>query len=156
MSTFLLSMIPGKFFSKLDYKGFWLGLFRMVLSTPFIYSVIIPVLILDIFISIYQGICFSLYGVPLVKRGRYIQFRRDMKALNIFEKLNCHYCSYVNGVIAYTQKIVGETERIWCPIKHLPKAKFEELHHQEDFVIRASKKDLDEYYKKYDEKSSKK
>ena len=38
--------------------------------------------------------------------------------LNALEKLNCAYCSYANGVIAFTREVAGRTERYWCPIKH--------------------------------------
>ncbi len=38
------------------------------------------------------------------------------------EKLNCAYCSYANGVIAYVREIAGRTEQYWCPIKHARRA----------------------------------
>lgn len=38
--------------------------------------------------------------------------------LNIIEKINCAYCSYFNGIIAYIQEIAARTEQYWCPIKH--------------------------------------
>ena len=38
--------------------------------------------------------------------------------LNLIEKLNCTYCSYGNGLIAYAREITGRTEQYWCPIKH--------------------------------------
>ncbi len=38
--------------------------------------------------------------------------------LNIVEKINRAYCSYVNGMIAYAQEIAARTEQFWCPIKH--------------------------------------
>ena len=34
------------------------------------------------------------------------------------EKFNCAYCSYANGLIAYTMEIASLTEAYWCPIKH--------------------------------------
>jgi hypothetical protein len=36
----------------------------------------------------------------------------------MLEKLNCAYCSYANGLIAYVREIAGRTEQYWCPIKH--------------------------------------
>mgnify|MGYP003714603975 FL=1 len=38
--------------------------------------------------------------------------------LNGIEKLNCVYCGYANGMIAYVREIAGRTEQYWCPIKH--------------------------------------
>ena len=38
--------------------------------------------------------------------------------LNALEKLNCAYCSYANGLIAYVREIAARTEQYWCPIKH--------------------------------------
>ena len=32
--------------------------------------------------------------------------------------LNCSYCDYANGVIAYVREIGSRTEQYWCPIKH--------------------------------------
>jgi hypothetical protein len=40
------------------------------------------------------------------------------RSLNALEKLNCVYCSYANGLIAYVREIAGRTEQYWCPIKH--------------------------------------
>lgn len=90
-----------------------------VLSAPVIYSVIFPILILDITISVYQSICFRIYRIPLVKRADFIVIDRHKLAyLNVIEKLNCVYCGYGNGVIEYTREITARTEQYWCPIKH--------------------------------------
>lgn len=91
----------------------------VVLTAPVIYSMIIPFVILDLWVSLYQAICFRVYGIPQVKRARYVVFDRSALAyLNVIEKLNCAYCSYGNGVIAYAREIAGRTEQYWCPIKH--------------------------------------
>ena len=34
------------------------------------------------------------------------------------QKLNCLYCDYANGVLAYASEVAGRTEWYWCPIKH--------------------------------------
>ena len=34
------------------------------------------------------------------------------------ERLNCVYCGYVNGLIAYIQEIAARSEQYFCPIKH--------------------------------------
>jgi hypothetical protein len=44
--------------------------------------------------------------------------RAGLRYLNALEKLNCAYCSYVNGVIAYVREVGSRTEQYWCPIKH--------------------------------------
>jgi len=97
---------------------------RHVLSLPFIYSILIPVLLLDIFLTIYQWCAFSLYHIPIVKRSDYIVYdRKFLDYLNIVQKVHCLYCSYVNGFFAYAVEIGARTERYWCPIKaaHKPK-----------------------------------
>jgi hypothetical protein len=49
---------------------------RHVLSLPFIYSMIIPAVILDIFLTLYHHVAFSLYHIPKVRRRDYIVFDR--------------------------------------------------------------------------------
>lgn len=95
---------------------------RHILSIPFIYMVFLPVVILDIFLFIYQQICFRLYWIPLVKRGDYITYdRRFLDYLNLIQKFNCIYCSYVNGFMIYATEVVWRTEKYWCPIKNAKK-----------------------------------
>lgn len=91
----------------------------LVLSSPIIYGLIIPIVISDICGTLYQAICFRIYGVPLVRRADYIVLGRGkLKYLNLFDRLNCLYCEYANGVAAYAAEIVARTEWYWCPIKH--------------------------------------
>jgi len=90
-----------------------------LLSAPVIYSMIVPMLVLDLCITLYQALCFPLYRIPWVKRCDYFAFDREYLAyLNLIEKLNCAYCSYGNGLVAYVQEIIARTEQYWCPIKH--------------------------------------
>jgi len=92
---------------------------RYLLSVPFIYLMIIPTVVLDLSVSIYQSICFRLWEIPLVKRQEFVVLdRHQLQFLSGLEKLNCMYCGYTNGVYAYAKMIAGETERYWCPIKH--------------------------------------
>lgn len=92
---------------------------KHLLSGPIIYSLIVPLLIFDIGVSFYQATCFRLYGISLVKRSRHIIFdHQHLAYLNIFEKINCLYCSYASGVISYGREIASRTEQYWCPIKH--------------------------------------
>ncbi len=92
---------------------------KHILSAPVIWSVVFPTILLDIFVSFYHIICFPIYGIPKVKRSDYIVFDRHyLNYLNIIEKINCAYCSYFNGLIAFVQEIAARTEQFWCPIKH--------------------------------------
>lgn len=97
---------------------------RHIISMPFIYMMIVPALILDLFLTVFQHTCFRLYRIPLVERKEYITFdRKHLDYLNWIEKLNCLYCSYVNGLFSYAVEIGGRTEKYWCPIKHAKKLK---------------------------------
>ncbi len=90
-----------------------------ILSAPIIWAVLMPAVALDIAVSIYQAVCFPIYKIPKVRRQDYIVFdRRYLDYLNLIEKINCAYCSYFNGMIAYVQEIAARTEQYWCPIKH--------------------------------------
>lgn len=91
----------------------------VVLTAPIIYSVIIPLVMLDVFLTIYQAICFPIYRLEKVLRADYITFdRKHLSYLNGLEKFNCIYCSYGNGLLAYAREIAARTEKHWCPIKH--------------------------------------
>lgn len=107
-------------------KQFREGFFRMVfnapirhiLSVPFIYMMIFPAVILDLFLTMYQYSAFPLYRIPRVKREDYFVYERQfLDYLNWFQKINCLYCSYVNGLFAYAVEIGARTERYWCPLK---------------------------------------
>ncbi len=90
-----------------------------IITAPVIYAMIIPALVMDLFVTIYQAVCFPVYKIRKVKRGDYIVFdRHRLKYLNVLQKLNCLYCAYFNGLIAYVQEIASRTEQFWCPIRH--------------------------------------
>ena len=92
------------------------------LTAPFIYALIIPFSLLDLFVSIYQAVCFRIYRIERVKRADYIAIDRGMLGyLNAIEKMHCVYCEYVNGLLAYVTEIAARTEQYWCPIKHAHK-----------------------------------
>ena len=91
----------------------------VILTAPVIYALIVPLVLLDLFVTIYQAICFPVYKIPKVRRRDYLVFdRHHLAYLNALEKLNCAYCSYANGLVAYVREIAGRTEQYWCPIKH--------------------------------------
>jgi hypothetical protein len=90
-----------------------------ILSAPVIYAMIVPALLMDVGLWIYQGVCFPVYGIPKVKRSDHIVLDRHyLKYLNFLERLNCDYCSYFNGLSSYAMEIAARTEQYWCPIKH--------------------------------------
>lgn len=90
-----------------------------VISTPAIYALIVPLLLLDFGITLYQNICFPLYGIQKVSRSDYLIIdRQHLAYLNIIERLNCMYCGYGNGLLSYSLEIASRTEAFWCPIKH--------------------------------------
>lgn len=91
----------------------------VILTAPLIYALIVPLALLDLLVTIYQAVCFSVYRIPKVRRGDYLIFdRHHLAYLNALEKLNCAYCAYATGLIAYVREIAGRTEQYWCPIKH--------------------------------------
>ena len=108
-------------------RRYKIGLFRflartrflVLLSAPLIYAGWIPFLLLDLFVTLYQAVCFPIFHIPKVKRSDYLVFdREDLPYLNLIEKFNCFYCSYGNGIAGYTREVAARTEQYWCPIKH--------------------------------------
>ena len=93
-----------------------------ILTAPVIWFCLIPAIFLDLTSAVYQAICFPVYKIPKVKRNDYIVMdRHALNYLNTIEKLNCIYCGYFNGLIAYVQEIAARTEQYWCPIRHARK-----------------------------------
>jgi hypothetical protein len=90
-----------------------------LLVAPAIYSLIVPIALLDAFLWFYQAACFPVYRIAKVHRDRYVVLdRRHLEYLNWIERFNCEYCSYANGVIAYAREVASRTEQYFCPIKH--------------------------------------
>lgn len=90
-----------------------------LLTTPIVYSLGLPLLLLDLWITLYQWACFPIYGIARVPRRSYFVIDRHTLAyLNAIEKANCMYCSYATGVVAYVREVAARTEHYWCPIKH--------------------------------------
>lgn len=91
----------------------------LLITAPVIYAPLLAFALLDGFVTVYQAICFPIYGIARVRRGDYLIFDRfPLAYLNLIEKINCLYCSYANGLIAYVREIASRTEQYWCPIKH--------------------------------------
>lgn len=85
---------------------------RSLLVAPVIYSLIVPLAALDAWVTLYQAVCFPAYGIGKAERSRYIVWDRgDLPYLNWIERLNCDYCAYANGVVAYARSRAGAHER---------------------------------------------
>jgi len=68
---------------------------------------------------LYLLICFSAWRIERLDRSEFVIIDRHRLAyLNGIEKLNCAYCGYANGVIAYAREAASRSEQYWCPIKH--------------------------------------
>jgi hypothetical protein len=116
-----------------------------VLTAPLIYSMVVPIAILDVAFTLYQWTCFPVYGIARVRRATYVVIdRQHLAYLNAIEKLNCVYCGYANGVFAYVREIAGRTEQYWCPIRHATRVKGPHAHYRE-FVDYG---DADGYYRR--------
>lgn len=117
---------------QLKYPERWFG---HLISMPFIWGLIIPLAISDMFTEIYHRICFPLYGLSFVKRSDYIKIdRHKLKYLTFPQKLGCIYCGYANGAIHYWSEIAGRTEKYWCGIMHQKKKGFIPPRHHKDFA----------------------
>jgi hypothetical protein len=102
----------------------WLVTYRPqnLITGPIIYGMVVPMLMLDFFITFYQWTCFPIYGIAKVRRSDYFVFdRHNLAYLNFIEKFHCTYCEYANGLMAYQREIVARTELYFCPIKHARK-----------------------------------
>ncbi|MBF0093258.1 MAG: hypothetical protein HQL33_00965 [Alphaproteobacteria bacterium] len=103
-------------------QGLWQQLrhspLPFILVSPVIYSLIVPLALLDLFLALYQALCFPVYGIRRVPRSEFIVIDSvPLAYLNPLEKLNCLYCSYANGLIALAREVAAHTEEFWCPIK---------------------------------------
>lgn len=91
-------------------------------TMPIIYGLIVPLVLFDLCISVYQAICFPVYRVARVRRASYMVIdHQHLAYLNIIEKFHCIYCSYAVGLLGYAREITARTEQYFCPIKHARK-----------------------------------
>lgn len=121
---------------------------RNVITAPVVYAMIVPLVILDAAVSLYQLVCFPLYRIPFVRRRSFIVLdRHHLSYLNVIEKIHCVYCGYTTGLIAYAREIVARTEQYWCPVKHARKildphrryARFSDFGDAEDYPEHAAR-----------------
>ena len=105
-----------------------------LLTSPLIYGMIIPAILLDVILFFYQQIIFRIYKFESLKRSDYIIFDRQyLGYLNSIEKFNCMYCSYFNGLMHYASAIASRTELYFCPIKHAKKVAYKHEYYDELF-----------------------
>ena len=99
--------------------------FLHLLSSPIVYMMIFPAILLDIMLFIYTIVVSKVFKFDFHSRSNYVVFDRQyLGYLNIMEKINCMYCSYFNGVMAYASSIASRTELYFCPIKHAKKVAY--------------------------------
>jgi len=90
-----------------------------LLTAPAIYSLLLPLALLDVWVTAYQWTCFPIYRIARVRRRKYFVIDRHKLAyLNGIEKMNCAFCSYATGLLGYVREVAARTEQYWCPIKH--------------------------------------
>jgi len=124
----------------------WEAPVASLLVAPMIYSLTIPLVLLDLWVQLYQAVCFPVYGIAKVDRSRYVLLDRGhLQYLNWIERANCNYCGYANGLVAYAREIAARTEQYFCPIKHAFRCSGAHLHYDEFFDFgdaRAYKEEL--------------
>ncbi len=119
-----------------------------LLASPLVYAMVIPAILFDIILFVYQQVIFRIFKFKFIKRSDYILFDRQyLGYLNSIEKLNCLYCSYFNGLMQYAAAIAGRTELYFCPIKHAKKVAYQHDYYDEFF----SYGDEDKYQEKLEE-----
>lgn len=93
-----------------------------LLCAPFIYGMIVPLVLFDLCITLYQAICFPIFRIAKAQRSDYLVFdRHKLEYLNFIERFHCAYCEYANGLAAYAVEIIARTEQYFCPIRHARK-----------------------------------
>jgi len=126
--------------------------FLEAITSPFIYSLVVPLALLDLFMLVFQQVCFRIYRIPILRRDRFIVMdRQKLGYLNGLEKLNCIYCGYATGVIALAREVAARTEQYWCPIKHARGARPPHDRHR-DFIDYG---DAEGYIEGYEEQRKK-
>ena len=110
---------------------------RHIISIPFIYGLGVSLVVFHVVLEIYHQVAFRLYDLELVDVKKYIKIDRyKLSKLTLAQKINCTYCGYANGLLAYAVVISAETEKYWCGIKHEvePGSKYVQPEYQKDFL----------------------
>ncbi|HSR74076.1 MAG TPA: hypothetical protein VLL31_04465 [Sulfurovum sp.] len=118
-----------------------------LLTAPLIYAMVIPAIIFDVLLFVYQQVAFRVFKFEFIKRSDYMHFDHHyLGYLNAIEKLNCLYCSYFNGLMLYASAIAGRTELYFCPIKHAKKVVAQHMYYDE-FLSYGDEEDYQEKLK---------
>ena len=107
---------------------------KYIPTAPFILSLIILLVITDLWMEVYHRVCFPFYGIPYVQRRKYIKIM-DRSRL-----------SYGNGAVRYWARIASETERYWCGVQHQKTPYFITPDYQKDFANYGDKEDFKKKY----------
>ena len=123
-----------------------------ILSLPFLWLPLPCLLVCDLVCTLYELICFPIYGIEWVKRSEYILVmdRNKLNYLQGVQKLGCMYCGYANGILRYMKEVSGRTEKYWCGLMHegVPGFKKQEDQAKQDFAKFGDKKDFEGKYGK--------
>ncbi|MFT6589714.1 MAG: hypothetical protein ACI9I0_000224 [Rhodoferax sp.] len=61
-----------------------------LITRPISYSIVLPLMLLDLCVSFYQWSCLPIYGITKVRRSDYIVIdRHHLEFLNFIEKFHC-------------------------------------------------------------------
>ena len=111
-----------------NYFMSWVALFSS-------YICLFPLVIMDVFLWQFQRIYFRIMEIPCIERSKYIIIDRyKLTKLTKWQKINCVYCWYANGVVGYLKAVVNQMELYSCAIKHDHHPLGQE--HQKDFFER--------------------
>lgn len=111
------------------------NIFFDIIASFSAYACFLPLVFLDVFIWQFQNIYFRTAEIPLIKRKKYVILDRfRLGRLSIWQRINCLYCEYANGVVGYTKAVVNQMELYSCAIKHDAHPLGQE--HQKDFFDR--------------------
>jgi hypothetical protein len=119
----------------MEYRKYPERMIRHWLAAPIVWSMLIPILFLDLYLTIFNSIVLRLYKIQPIIRKEYIRIdRHKLNFLPWYEKLFCAYCGYANGLFAYAVKIAAVTEKYWCGIRHRKYNNFREPSHHREFI----------------------
>lgn len=115
---------------------------KHILSIPFIWAPLFSGLIMHLFVFVYQAVGFRLYGIERIRIRDYVFFDRSkLSYLSTLNKINCAYCSYMNGLCYYMSEIGRRTEYYWCGIKHKNQPDNPAFAYQDKFAKYGDKED---------------
>ncbi len=77
-----------------------IGVFMELIGAFSTYLCIIPLILIDLFLYQFQNVYFRLKEIPLIERKKYVILDRyKLGKLTFWQKINCLYCEYANGVV---------------------------------------------------------